>query len=153
MGVDRGKLKDLLMMDMLSTTIGIKMFSPSDGNENDYIRKSKRVLEDNSFFEPILLRGERLPARHRKIFKLADPMQKLVTIDVYEEVEAEVSGQLSTRLELRPMGNFNFSVPEQAMPDHKGSVSVSVWFSMDESGVLAVSVGTADSDNWGILRG
>ena len=153
MGVDRGKLKDLLMMDMLSTTIGIKSFhNTSDANNsNETMLGEREMLSGDGFFEPILQRGERLPARRRKIFKLADPMQELVTIDVFEEVEVEVPGQSSTGLELRPMGSFNFPVPEQSRLEHTGSVSV--WFSMDDSGVLSVTVGTIDNDDWDRLKG
>ncbi len=177
-GVDRGKLKDLLMMDMLSTTIGIKAFrhrrnsisssiETTDGaasnikarfdtdNSDDIAFHYQRGnslsavslhststdcydMGSDSFFEPILHRGDRLPVKRIKSFYLDDVNENLVTIEVFEEIEVDVAGEAYTRKELRSMGCFDFLVPSRDSRSDKDVVDVS--FDMDDCGRLSVSV-------------
>ena len=176
MGVDRGKLKDLLMMDMLSTTIGIKAFKhrrssfslsnetvdlPLGSDTFDPVMLPQRAnssvsaislhststdyydVASDMFFEPILYQGERLPVKRIKTFQLDDVTKNLVTVEVFEEVEVEVSGETFTKKELRSMGCFDFIVPNRDSRFDKDAVDVS--FYMDECGRLAVSL-VDDSD-------
>jgi hypothetical protein len=81
MGVDQGKLKDLLLLDVTPKSLGIVTteLDPASGEE-------RRV------FDCVLPKGRQLPARGVRRFLLdpTDPRQRFVTVAVYEEVETLV---------------------------------------------------------------
>lgn len=73
MGVDKGLLKNLLMIDAIPTSIGIRTFDEGD--------------DQSFYFEPILVKGMKLPASAAKLFVLESVDQRLVSIDVYEQAD------------------------------------------------------------------
>lgn len=70
-GEDGTMLKDILMMDCLPMTLGLLLFSDSN----------------DKYFEPIIYQGSKLPIEQRKRISIADPNQKFVTLEIYEEIE------------------------------------------------------------------
>lgn len=86
------RLKNLLMLDSLPTTLGVLAWSPEDGTK---------------FFQPILQRGQRLPCVARHSFQLhagdgdggksfgRSNQRHIVSLDIYEEIE-EVAARSST---------------------------------------------------------
>jgi hypothetical protein len=81
MGIDQGKLKDLLLLDVTPKSLGIVTteLDPATG-------EGRRV------FDCVLPKGRRLPARGVRRFLLdpTDPGQRFVTVAVYEELETLV---------------------------------------------------------------
>eukprot|EP01041_Mallomonas_annulata_P008626 gene8626-17793_t len=164
MGVDTGLLKDILMIDALPSTIGIRSFTTPDDNtttsdtticEDKDTNHSNQFNDDdmlhvNGYFEPVLIKGSKLPASATKTFTLADEKQRFVSLDVYEEVgdgddsHVTVIGTFDVPIAL-PVGFDKNSTGE----DQK---SVDVTFNMSEDGVLTFSVnrpGCKDSDKTG----
>jgi hypothetical protein len=139
MGIDTGKLKDILMMDMLPTSIGILTWTHaapvngSNGGSDSAKKKATGVSsngtstscseksvgggggqpaskdayteEDTRYFEPVLHKGDRIPARGKKTFQLADPNQKYVSLDIYEEFEEYRNNTTTTTEERRERRN------------------------------------------------
>ena len=122
--VDVGHLKDVLMMDMLPSSIGVLSWRDSgrkdrmkgrgrgsgssggnkgsgDGEENekdgDEDGGEDSEAEDGDgdgdggrYFEPVLCKGQAVPSTGVRTFSLEHRNQKIVSIDVYEEIEEYV---------------------------------------------------------------
>jgi hypothetical protein len=137
MGHSIPQLKDILMMDMLSSSIGLiswadiknsgtelLMSNPEDRFNDiskDILSRSLHAVVVGStteklpvvtqwpamppksldvcvvgdryirYFEPILHRCDHIPCAGTKVFRIEDPKQKFVSLDIFEEVEAEDS--------------------------------------------------------------
>ena len=169
MGVDKSLMKDVLMMDMLSTSIGLKTFVKPKTMHFSGKSQFGRDHDEEFFYEPILHRGAKLPATGFKIFQLESESQKLVTLEVFEELE---TGEVGTEGAVsqtvwQPMGEFTCAVPRSCSANQTCANSdsienskntfgpfVSVNFNMSESGYLRVSVSPAPHagnrhDMWG----
>ena len=113
MGVKEGVLKDLLVMDALPVTIGVRSFINSNFNSSLTVRRSEESVTDGDiaeveqedYFEPLLLKGATLPASASKIFQLEDPSQRMVSLDVYEEGCEEVDPEITL------VGTYDIPVP------------------------------------------
>lgn len=91
--VDAGHLKDVLMMDMLPSSIGVLSWDlPSSSSSDTAIDgqgkgEGQGEGEGLRYFEPVLHRGDSIPSKGVRSFKLAHKNQKVVSMDVYEEME------------------------------------------------------------------
>eukprot|EP01031_Cornospumella_fuschlensis_P034719 gene34719-42043_t len=66
-------LQDFLVFDCIPRTLGIMLVKNNDGKqENQFVAMVKG--------------GTRLPVTVKHVFKLAHPLQRIVTLDIYEEV-------------------------------------------------------------------
>jgi hypothetical protein len=79
--VDVGHLKDVLMMDMLPSSIGVLTWREEDEDADG---------DGGRYFEPVLCKGQAVPSTGVRTFSLEHNNQKIVSIDVYEEVEEYV---------------------------------------------------------------
>ena len=76
-GVETGKLKDLLMMDCISYSIGLLSWNEGDSkNRIDWIDKDRDLRERT--FDPIICRGDPIPTVKKKIFKLGEVVFVLI---------------------------------------------------------------------------
>lgn len=142
MGVDQSLLKDVLMMDMLSTSIGLKCFK-----HGAPVTAEVQSADDDVIYETVLLRGVRLPTVNFKRFQLASPTQKLVTVEAFEQLEIAPEGGASSVLTWQYMGRFTCVVPRSCRG--KKCICggfVNIFFSMSEFGALSVEVAPADTD-------
>lgn len=95
MGCDVGLMKDILMLDILPTSIGVMTWSDTspDTDTDTADQSGAATVADMCMHEPasrqfeaILTRGSRVPATGSKLFTLADPVrQRFVSLDIYEE--------------------------------------------------------------------
>ena len=86
--MDAGHLKDVLMMDMLPSSIGVLSWDlPLPPSASSSSATGQGEGEGLRYFEPVLHRGDSIPSRGVRSFKLAHANQKVVSIDVYEEME------------------------------------------------------------------
>ena len=109
-GVDYDMLKDVLMMDVLPTSIG---------------------LEDaNGKFIPLLQRLSKIPCKVTKSFRTFEDNQPGVTVRIYEG-EDEVANKN------HKMGEFNFFIPSSKR-GKGGEVAVDVTFHLTEGGIIQV---------------
>ena len=88
-------MKDVLMMDMLPSSIGVLTWDlslPAKKEEEEDKGRGEGAgeEEDCRYFEPVLHRGDIIPSVGVRTFTLADLKQKNVSIDVYEEIEEYV---------------------------------------------------------------
>lgn len=141
MGVDRNLLKDVLMIDMLSTSIGLKCFTQASSEISASNSKSDEM------FETILMRGVRLPVTNSKLFRLASSKQKLVTVEAFEEVEEASEGGTEVVLQWQYMGTFTCVVPKSCRGQSVGANThedlgkyVSITFNMNEFGELSIGI-------------
>lgn len=77
------------MMDMLPSSIGVLSWdlpSSSDAASGGH-GEGEGEGEGLRYFEPVLHRGDSIPSKGVRSFKLAHKNQKVVSIDVYEEME------------------------------------------------------------------
>jgi molecular chaperone DnaK (HSP70) len=75
-GVKSSKLQNLLMMDCLAMSIGVLCWS-SDSTGKD----------DDRFFDAVLNKGNKIPAKGVKRFQLSKECKRFVSLDIYEEIE------------------------------------------------------------------
>ena len=109
-GVDYDMLKDVLMMDVLPTSIG---------------------LEDaNGKFIPLLQRLSKIPCKVTKSFRTFEDNQPGVTVRIYEG-EDEIANKN------HKMGEFNFFIPSSKR-GKGGEVAVDVTFHLTEGGIIQV---------------
>ena len=83
-------MKDVLMMDMLPSSIGVLSWDlplPNSSSASTGHGDREEEGEGLRYFEPVLHRGDSIPSKGVRSFKLADANQKVVSIDVYEEME------------------------------------------------------------------
>lgn len=82
------RLKNLLMLDCLPTTIGLLTASDDNTSSSD--------SDKGKFFEPILHKGNRLPCTFSRTFILdnshlpGNKRRNMVSLDIYEEIEEVV---------------------------------------------------------------
>ena len=94
-GVSTGKLRDLLMMDCLASSIGVMSWEHENISGGDttisYISENTSSEKENTkrmrVFDAVLHKGAPLPATHTMRFTLADSAQKFVSLDIYQEME------------------------------------------------------------------
>ena len=94
-GVSTGKLRDLLMMDCLASSIGVMSWEHENISGGDttisYITENTSSEKENTkrmrVFDAVLHKGAPLPATHTMRFTLADSAQKFVSLDIYQEME------------------------------------------------------------------
>ena len=97
--VGEGRLKDLLMLDVLPSAIGVLCWearpSPSSSTSSTSTHETAPALAATGaaaggerIFEPVLAKGTRLPSVARRAFTVAAPARpgapRLVSLDVYE---------------------------------------------------------------------
>ena len=116
MGCDVGALKDILMIDAIPSSIGLLTWAGEGGPAAE--RK----------FDPVLVKGDPLPAVRIRRFSLAEIGQQRVSLDVYEEIEDGPDRSLKV------VGTYDFPVPRDS-----GGV-VDVRFEMTLDGQLLFSV-------------
>ena len=76
-GVETGKLKDLLMMDCISYSIGLLSWNEGDSkNRIEWIDNDLDLRERT--FDPIICRGDSIPTVKKKIFKLGEVVFVLI---------------------------------------------------------------------------
>lgn len=80
------------MMDMLPSSIGVLSWDlplPASTSSSSATGHGQGEGEGEGlrYFEPVLHRGDSIPSRGVRSFKLAHANQKVVSIDVYEEME------------------------------------------------------------------
>jgi uncharacterized membrane protein len=172
MGHDIPQLKDVLMLDMLSSSIGLISWADINriGQGRDANAKPSTVLErvrnsglhavivgssdkdankkgtrqddhphlriqqwDPSsesvpvqgqhirYFDPILYRCERIPCSAAKSFRIEDPRQKFVSLDIFEEIEAEPDIHISThdtstnkQYSYQLIGTYDLPIPKRS---------------------------------------
>lgn len=149
MGVDRSLLKDVLMLDTLSTAIGLRAFETAVPLGEGGATSARE--EEEGMFETILVRGSRLPAANSKVFRLANASQKLVTVEVFEQLETPQAGELVWQR----MGVFTCVVPKSCIGQTDDTKTlgglVDITFRMSESGYLSVSVSAASAGDTNAL--
>ena len=147
MGVQEGVLKDLLMLDALPTTIGIRSFAPSNAHDVLAVRNNAQpdITEEEGYFEPILTKGSRLPAKATKTFALADKTQKMVSLDIYEE------GCEDENPEIVLIGTYDVPIPPSLKNIENESKTdnnlVDVTFHMDENREMSFIVKRYNEDS------
>lgn len=82
-GVSAGKLRDLLVMDCLANALGVMSWEGPEGAEPDH----SCTGAEQRVFDAVLRKGAPLPAEGKLRFRLAQPAQRFVSLDIYEEVE------------------------------------------------------------------
>ena len=75
------------MMDMLPTSIGVLSWDLPSSSDTAVDGQGEGEGEGLRYFEPVLHRGDSIPSKGVRSFKLAHKNQKVVSIDVYEEME------------------------------------------------------------------
>lgn len=117
-GQNMGRLKDVLMMDMLPNAIGVMAWKKrNEGQEQG---------EESREFNAVLYKGDRIPASDKRRFQVFDVKQKFVSVDIYEEVEEynvcvkekegkekEEGLELVTRHAL--IGTYDFKIPRSVV--------------------------------------
>lgn len=88
-GVSTGKLKELLMMDCVNNAIGVMTWEASNHSDNSVLSTDSTNVDTpgTRIFNSILHKGMSIPAKNTMRFPLADPNQKFVSLDIFEEVE------------------------------------------------------------------
>jgi hypothetical protein len=140
------------MMDTLTTTIAVKVHTAPAASSSSSSDSS--VAGDGFYYEPVLARGSRLPAKQSVSFLLdasssnsadrSDRVPKSFSLEVFEEVELDAPIEGSNRQsmitsEMRLMETLVFPVPKSS--DTSGIVkSVTIDFCMNESGELSIAI-------------
>jgi hypothetical protein len=155
MGVDTGRLKDLLLLDVAPKSLGIITLEPSSSNSNSNSNSnSKKDVVLEQVFEPVLHKGTRLPARGVCRFRLEGPRQRFVTATVYEEVEllepAPSSSESSDsdfiapafdlRYDYRFICSYDFPVADFPVQGDGGERFAYVEITMSEGGDIGLRV-------------
>ena len=110
-GVDHEMLRDVLMMDVLPSSIGIEAA--------------------NGDFVPLLKRLSKIPCKATKLFRTFEDNQPGVTVRIFE-------GEDECAENNHKMGEFNFFIP-YADRGKGGEVAVEVTFCMTEGGIIQVT--------------
>ena len=153
MGVDQGKLKDILILDVTPKSLGVL--------STEVDKKTGKIRD---YFEPVLLKSTQLPARGVCKFRLEKTDQRFVTVEVYEEIDelvlrsaltddmvtnsCQVMGELGAeyvfKYQYRLMCTYDFPVGDfPVVPPESGDGGgrfVYVEITMSEEGDTAVRV-------------
>ena len=126
-GEDSAGLRDVLMLDCLPATIGLLLWDPVLGRK---------------CFEPLLPQGTALPVRaHRHRLPLAASAGRVVTLELFEELEEIAPGREGPRLSYSLLASCD--VPVEAAPRPRksaGPAEAEVVLSVDEEAVLSFRV-------------
>ena len=110
-GVDHELLRDVLMMDVLPSSIGVEVA--------------------NGSFVPLLKRLSKIPCKATKLFRTFEDNQPGVTVRIFEGEDERAENN-------HKMGEFNFFIP-YADRGKAGEVAVEVTFCMTEGGIIQVT--------------
>eukprot|EP00597_Dinobryon_sp_UTEXLB2267_P000252 CAMPEP_0170069434 /NCGR_PEP_ID=MMETSP0019_2-20121128/8113_1 /TAXON_ID=98059 /ORGANISM="Dinobryon sp., Strain UTEXLB2267" /LENGTH=524 /DNA_ID=CAMNT_0010277483 /DNA_START=112 /DNA_END=1683 /DNA_ORIENTATION=- len=131
-GVSSQQLRHVLVLDCLPNAIGVLSW-----------------LGDDRLFEPVLLRGDRLPAARSRTFPLDESARRFVSLDMYEEVQecrlAEGTQRRGCGVDYDHHYSYHLlstvDVPAPWTTDTTaGPREVSVSFAVDVGGVLSFRV-------------
>lgn len=143
-GTDTGLLKDVLMMDCMAMSIGLMSWSKAESESS-----TSSSNGGGRVFERILFKGDKIPAKRGKRFRLADPRQRFVSLDIYEEIDqltlrgADSSGSAVTEFKHHLISTVDVPVPVTSSSGSSGGGKASgereieVVFCMDERGFLS----------------
>ena len=103
MGYDVGVMKDILMLDILPTSIGVLSWPSSTSTDHTNSSNSNRNRNNNTeirLFEPIVHSGSRIPITNSKLFQIEDDKNgkqlKFLSLDIYEEEPLEIDDNNNT---------------------------------------------------------
>lgn len=94
--MNTGKLRDILMMDAVPTSVGVMVWLNSDSGSSNYSSSSSSSsntlialdeLPVDRCFHVVLAKGSYLPAKGVRTYKVASKQQKFISVDVFEEIE------------------------------------------------------------------
>lgn len=153
-GVDTHKLKDLLFLDCLAVSIGVLTWETETVSESS--TDNGRKTKPSRIFDPILLKGDKLPAKRSVSFPLADRKQKFVSLDIYEEIE---EFRLCNSSKLFRTSDDEEQTSTSATSDHKGLYEAYYKYNIIATHDIPVPPGSSnnilllfETDNDGILK-
>eukprot|EP01032_Pedospumella_encystans_P007597 gene7597-9098_t len=154
-GVSTGKLKELLMMDCVNNAIGVMTWEASGSAENAVLSADSTNVDTpgTRIFNSILHKGMSIPAKNTMRFPLADPNQKFVSLDIFEEVEeCKRKSEINASIEVGDISNYemtytyhvvataDIAVPITHFSANSDNGAVDITFTMTTDGMLQFSV-------------
>ena len=155
-GVSTGKLKELLMMDCVNNAIGVMTWEASNNADNSVLSTDSTNVDTlgTRIFNSILHKGMSIPAKNTMRFPLADPNQKFVSLDIFEEVEeckrksetnaskeiVDDVGDFEMTYTYHVVATADITVPKTHSTHSSDSGAVDITFTMTPDGILQFNV-------------